>query len=488
MLSRLVRAAPALVAASFVLTVFADSGYTLDSLPRPLGIAVLLVIALQFIVAVLARSLTIGSVVATLAMATVIDWRFSALGVAALAVLAFARVMNRRLAWESAAVVPVILFAISSGRAVMSEAFVPADLFPGNTIGAEPAAAQADRPNIYVMLLDGYPRADTLQAAGFDNQPFLDELRDRGFNVASRSHGNYPFTSQVVTSMLQMKHLPEIDGFSQPPPTSTGQMRAITDAIRSSPGIATLDRYGYRTLSAGLPGDPTTLRGVDEYLDPGMLTVFEHQVLRRSILWGFLEEPWVLPQLQVQVKQTFGIVADVASTHGDGPLFLFAHVMSPHAPFVFDREGQIPALSCEPDCERWTIFAGAMPIPDDEYWARYTDQVSYINGLALDAVDAIVAADPDAVVVLLSDHGARSGPHELEEWYRTFFAARTPGHDGLFGDEARSIEVLPRLLNAYLGESVAIAPDITYRYRDNPTAGLQHQLEVVEVNVTSSSR
>ncbi len=89
---------------------------------------------------------------------------------------------------------------------------------------------------------------------------------------------------------------------------------------------------------------------------------------------------------------------------------------------------------------------------------------------------------------LLSDHGARSGPHELEEWYRTFFAARTPGHDGLFGDEARSIEVLPRLLNAYLGESVAIAPDITYRYRDNPTAGLQHQLEVVEVNVTSSSR
>ncbi len=488
MLGRLMPAAPALIAASFVLTVFADSGYTLDSLPRPLAIAVGVTVLLQLLVAGAARSLTVGTLVATVGIATVVDWRFSAVGIIALGVLAYERMTGRRLAWETAVVVPVILFALSLGRAITSEAFVPADLFPGNAVRADAPTAALDRPDIYVVLLDGYPRADTLQAAGFDNQPFLDGLVERGFDIASRSHGNYPFTSQVVTSMLQMKHLPEIEGFSPPPATSKGQMRAITEAIRNSPAIATLDRHGYRTLSTGLPGDPTTLRGVDAYLDPGMLTVFEHQVLRRSILWDLLEEPWVLPQLQSQVRQTFGIIEDVASTTEDGPLFLFAHVMSPHAPFVFDRDGRIPSLSCEPNCERWTIFAGAMPLPTDEYWARYADQVAYLNGLTLEAVDAIVAADPGAVVVLLSDHGARSGPHELDEWYRTFFAARTPGHDRVFGEDARSIEVLPRLLSTYLSEDVAIAPDITYRFRDNPTTGLQHQLEVVEASVNSSSR
>jgi len=55
-----------------------------------------------------------------------------------------------------------------------------------------PAGATATHepgPPIYVVLLDAYPRTDALAAVGFDNEPFLRELEDRGFDVISAANG-----------------------------------------------------------------------------------------------------------------------------------------------------------------------------------------------------------------------------------------------------------------------------------------------------------
>ena len=45
------------------------------------------------------------------------------------------------------------------------------------------------------MILDGYTRDDVLdEVYGFDNEPFLAGLEDRGFYVARDSYANYPAT------------------------------------------------------------------------------------------------------------------------------------------------------------------------------------------------------------------------------------------------------------------------------------------------------
>jgi hypothetical protein len=47
-------------------------------------------------------------------------------------------------------------------------------------------------PNIYVMLLDGYPRADTLRDTfSIDNRGFLESLETRGFTVSDEARTNY---------------------------------------------------------------------------------------------------------------------------------------------------------------------------------------------------------------------------------------------------------------------------------------------------------
>ena len=76
-------------------------------------------------------------------------------------------------------------------------AAIPVDLDQGQGRLDEPSnAADPATPDIYILMLDGYPRADSVtRLFGDDNRPFLDALEDRGFEVAENSQSNYMFTA-----------------------------------------------------------------------------------------------------------------------------------------------------------------------------------------------------------------------------------------------------------------------------------------------------
>ena len=67
--------------------------------------------------------------------------------------------------------------------------------------------------------------------------------------------------------------------------------------------------------------------------------------------------------------------------------------------------------------------------------------------MALKAVRNVVLHDPTAVVIIMSDHGGRLGlkgpglADDLEQVHN-FFAARTPGQQGLFGDAPTLVNVM----------------------------------------------
>jgi arylsulfatase A-like enzyme len=87
----------------------------------------------------------------------------------------------------------------------------------------------------------------------------------------------------------------------------------------------------------------------------------------------------------------------------------------------------------------------------------YADQVSYLDSRLSETVDAILAAARrPPVIILMSDHGSRIGtavvgPDTSDEGLDTFFAALTPGHPGLFGEEPTPLLVFDRLLSVYVG-------------------------------------
>lgn len=93
----------------------------------------------------------------------------------------------------------------------------------------------------------------------------------------------------------------------------------------------------------------------------------------------------------------------------DGPTLTVSYIQCPHAPFVFHKDGSIQSDKSK----YW-------------YWKepqRYTDQLQYINSVILKTIDSIQEKDPDAVILLLSDHGARVPLHMVEQFGGPWFDA-----------------------------------------------------------------
>jgi len=101
-----------------------------------------------------------------------------------------------------------------------------------------------------------------------------------------------------------------------------------------------------------------------------------------------------------------------------GPVFTFAHVLAPHSPYVFDRNG---IKGAETSLTKW------------ERPLEYAEQVRFINKQILKIVDEIDrVSGRDAIIVLHGDHGARSQgqlggtPEQNREQMATFAAYRVP--------------------------------------------------------------
>ena len=323
----------------------------------------------------------------------------------------------------------------------------------------------ASAPSIYLVLLDGYPATDTLEADfGFDNAPFLDRLAERGFDVASSSNSNYNRTLLTLASMLHMEYVEEIEQLGNPSDGFSAQTRQLTAAINQSPVPGMLADAGYRTVAIGSSYGEATLVSADEIVDSPTMTMFEEQLLRYTTIGAWIIGTWpdvVAEQHRRGVLDTtaaFGALAREA----EAPTFALAHVFSPHTPFVFNADGSPrPPLDCYPQsCGLTTPELARLGISADEYAEGLTAQVTYLNDVLVEEIDRLLEADPEAVVILFSDHGARYEDGPADEHFRTFLAARTPGQGGLFGDDVSPIDVFPRLFEAYFG---ATLPEHDYR-------------------------
>lgn len=335
----------------------------------------------------------------------------------------------------------------------------------GGTVGAEPALeGGTSGPSIYLVLLDGYPATEVLaETFGFDNGPFLAELERRGFDVPAAPLANYNRTLLTLSSMLHMRHVADIPGLADPSEGYALQNRRLTAAISDAPVPRLLDGAGYETVSIGSPYGEATLTSVDRVVSTGALTLFEEQLVRYSAVGRWLiglDPELVAGQHRLAVLEGVRRLGQVAE-EGDGPRFVLAHLFSPHPPFVFARDGSHrPLAACYPwTCGMTTPEAGRLGMDLEEYGAGLVGQVEYLNGLLLDAVDRIVAADPDAVIVLFSDHGARFSEGPSDEHFRIFLAARTPGHEGLLGRPRTLVNLFPTLLGAYFDARLPVAAD-----------------------------
>jgi len=445
---------PPAAAGAFVIASFVDFQAPLSSLVRPLVIAVAAVAVLQLLVTLALRRRHVAAF-ATFAIVGVLLMPLQTMVL--LAAIDIALLVGRlrtgrfpRMPWKRisgfADAVVVLVLVMQVATLVAIGPVVP----PLQAKGA----ALPGAPDIYLLLLDGHPRLDTVeQELGVDPGPFRTAMAGLGFDEATAARSNYNFTFLTLASMFNGVQADELVA-GRP-----ADYRTLLRAINGGRLLATFRDAGYEFVSIASPFTQGAFQAVDRFIDTGQPTDFELGLLQSGLVPRMLpglQRDWALEQHRDRVIDTFEALEAVAAEPHHGPRLVFTHVMAPHLPIVFDKEGAIPpGNECYP--ERCTLWA----FEHDP--KRFAEHVTYTDQLVVNAVRAILerSASPP-VIVVFSDHGLRIDPYDEQESLRNLLMTATPGHPGLFPEDASPVNYLTRLANAYVGTTIALSSEESY--------------------------
>jgi hypothetical protein len=460
---------PVLFAIAFVMTLFADSTATVEVLPRPLIVAAALALAVQVVLSAVVRDRDLGAYLALIGLLVLAGFLPLALIVIAVPI---AVVLS---AWVFRRVVPVIPWRRGTELFnVMTAGILVATVITSATAGilTSPAGARADLgatvrpgPDVYLILLDGYPRADTLQDDfGFDNAPFLARMEGLGFEVADESRSNYNATILTLASMLNGRQLHEVPVLGNPSKTNRlSQYRLLEQAINQGEMLDEFRALGYEVVTVPSPFSNVTLWSADRVLADGTVTEFEASVLQAGLLPAILSDAQrtlIAASLRDRVGSTLDRTVDLAAERTDRPKFVLSHVMSPHTPVLFTADGSpLEGPACFPQaCGIFDLGWG-----DDAVDAAMAGQVEHLNGIVEDAVEGIIeASESPPVIVVFSDHGHRQLESDGQEMVRSLLMASTPGQAGLIPGDATPVNILPRILNGYHDRSIPMTSEESY--------------------------
>ena len=455
---------PAAIAAAWVLSWYLQPLPPLYVLLRPLLVAIVLVVVLQLLFSLVTRNRHVGAFLAAAGPLLIVSWELgAALLLSAIVPLIASSVRRRRLAtvdWPrqtqfltvASAIVLVVTLAMGAARGVIPTG-------PTEPRGA--VAAGTEPPDLFLVLLDGYPRADTLaQDFGFDNEPFLEAMEGQGFEVARDAHSNYNITWLTLASTFNTEHIGTL--LPEPPRIIGDQLGALNRLINDGSTLAAARGAGYEIVSISGGSVSSSLTSADRFIDTGQVNTFEAPLLRLGVL------PYLLPEgqadvLHAQLRERFNDsisrLSALADERVDHPRLVFAHLMAPHPPIVFDAQG---GASTDDGC--YPLGCGLFDQVYDASEPRYLrEQLEYVNRRLVEVARHLIESNGrPAAIVFFSDHGFRHDFDDLPEMVRSLFISYTPDHPGLFPADASPINLLSTLLNAYAGTDIPAADDASF--------------------------
>jgi hypothetical protein len=265
------------------------------------------------------------------------------------------------------------------------------------TFGRFDGRAGPNSPDVWHILFDRYASRETLaRRYAFDNGPFLDALRKRGFAVAEGKFSNYQRTGHSVSATLNGDSLDRLAASMQ---DQQADWVPIYRAIGDNRAAQFFGDQGYRTVFAGDWWSPTQQMRSDRTINYRAVPELGRKLLEQTPI-GLAMRALHLPygdDRSEQCKREKLKFAELEQLTSDGsPKYIFAHFLVPHPPFVLAADGR------------------CRPIEDAQRSSRrdnYVAQVQFVNARVLRLIDAIAAAPRPAVIVIHSDEGPWPEPY-----------------------------------------------------------------------------
>ncbi|HPF71678.1 MAG TPA: hypothetical protein PLQ13_13465 [Candidatus Krumholzibacteria bacterium] len=398
-------------------------------------------------------------------------------GAASIGCVAAAVVLLALLRWRRPDVTPA---TVALNAAALTLLLLPvavkmrtdaADLAPRIRRGQRPPAVRAlerpGLPDVYFILVDGLGQPATVRAL-FNIRPgtLTDGLRRRGAHVLRGNVANYPQTALSLASTLNLAPVPTLLDIRDP---KSRDRRPLAELVADSRVARTFRKAGYRIVTYP-SGYPLTRFGrPDERHEPFLgLNFMEFYVLNDGVIPLLLRAvgkpaaAFQNAQHRRRLDYIFDHLADARAGVPDGePVFVFAHLLTPHPPFVFGPGGapiDTGGLFSFGDGNDWTLANPGETVPYGVYWKN---QASWVMERLAQTVDAIRAASPrPPVIIIQGDHGPgsqldwdRPGASNLTERFGIFSAWFLPPDLQLpIRDGMTAMATFPVLFNGLFGE------------------------------------
>jgi hypothetical protein len=325
------------------------------------------------------------------------------------------------------------------------------DVVPSTVQEGAPALSADQLPDVYYIILDGYPRQDALlQYYNFDNSDFIGQLEGLGFYIPACNQSNYANTQLSLASSLNMNYIDEMG--------DDVTTLDLNDKIANSEVRSFLENLGYKTVSFESGIWFTELRDADYFIsqdrpvvssffDFTRVSEFEVVYLRTTLLRlvdeaksAWLDSLFLNPRKQLYERILFEFDQLELAPAIPGPKFVFVHILAPHA--------------------RETIFTA-----DGEF--EYSDladltmgdEISYLNQRTLEAVQAILEnSQTPPIIILQSDHGLDT---EVRMANLVAFYFPDIGSQVLYST-ITPVNNFRLVFNLYFGQNYPLLPDISY--------------------------
>lgn len=326
-------------------------------------------------------------------------------------------------------------------------------------------------PDIYYFIFDRYASQSVLaEHFDFDNSEFIEFLETKDFFVARNSYSNYLKTGHSLASTFHMDYL----DFLAEDERSTSQGWHPIHALLEDHRVGRfLKDRNYDFIQIGSWWGPTQHnRYADENHSFG-LSEFNYIYLRKTVVPAALDA--VAPQspyaqklhwANAQCRRVPRQIEAVKDARGRSePTFVFAHILVPHGPNVFDPEGR--CLTWEEAVER-------------DSKQGYLDQIEYANTLIKDAVSALLDGEgPKPIIIIQSDEGpfperargaswrdATEDEFEIKTGILNAYYFPDGDYSGLY-HEITPVNTFRSVFNKYFGTRFQRLPDRIYGFPDH---------------------
>jgi hypothetical protein len=326
--------------------------------------------------------------------------------------------------------------------------------------------------NIYFILLDGYSRKDLLLESGYDNNEFLNSLKQIGFIIPECGQSNYNDTSSSIASILNMEYVDKL-GIDPNLLLYRIHSRTLTPYIRENLVRTKLAEYGYKIVASETPYDFLNISDADVYYkSPNLRSIqFQQLFMKTTILLAPFE--WLeqypegkrkIPKFILMVffpveggsnnqdnlfdnylsyQQNIKDLENLkASSQIEGNLFVYSHLMVTHKPYVFTKTGEFD--------------------PNNQLnQSNYINQIQYVNSRMLEIVKSLLKnSQIPPIIILQSDHSTTkenfNTTKNFQAYYLPDFAQKN------FDKYFTNVNIFRLIFNNYFGENLPILPNKSY--------------------------